>query len=178
MAKLGRLPLRDYLEVPPTEYLAARKTGRAAYQEWLDPLVRLAKQDQHRVKACTNFIEYTHPMLSQCEQNFKAKQLLQQIIDNAIDESTNAKKKAEGGGTNAGGGSSKGGERSASPQSTIFASPGMLSNTSTDSCFTGSGAASGGTGISRFASPRSLTRSSRVERAAASGLQMAHIVDM
>ncbi|CAO1622172.1 unnamed protein product [Parajaminaea phylloscopi] len=175
MAKLGRLPLRDYLEVSPTEYLAARKTGRAAYQEWLDPLVRLAKQDAHRVKACTNFIEYTHPMLAQCEQSFKAKQLLQQIIDNAIDESTNAKKKAEGGG-GGGGGGGRVGERSPSPQSNSFSSPGMVSNTSTDAYLNGTGA--GGSGISRFASPRSLTRGNRVDRAPASGLQMAHAVDL
>lgn len=97
MAKLGRLPLKDYLEVSQPEYLAARKTGRAAYNDWLQPLVRLAKQDAERVRACTNLIEYSHPMLSLCEGSFKARQLLQQIIDNAIDESTNAKKKSGGG---------------------------------------------------------------------------------
>lgn len=93
MAKLGRLPLKDYLEVSPQEYLHARKTGRAVYNEWLEPLVRMAKQPKDRVKACTNFIEYTHPMLAQCEGSFKARQLLQQIVDNAIDEATNARKK-------------------------------------------------------------------------------------
>lgn len=138
MAKLGRLPLRDYLEVNQTEYLAARKSGRLAYQEWLEPLKRLAKQDQDKVKACTNFIEYTHPMLAQCEASFKARQLLQQIIDNAIDEATNAKKKAES--SVVGGGPEK---RSASPP--IGGASGG-----------GASALSMGT---RFASPRNLTRS-------------------
>ncbi|CAO1627056.1 unnamed protein product [Jaminaea pallidilutea] len=106
MAKLGRLPLKDYLEVGPSEYLAARKSGRAAYQEWLDPLKRLAKQEPEKVRACTNFMEYNHPMLAQCEGNFKSRQLLQQIIDNAIDEATNAKKKAGYSGPGGGGGGS------------------------------------------------------------------------
>lgn len=162
MAKLGRLPLKDYLEVSPSEYLAARKTGRAAYQEWLEPLVRLAKQDQEKVKACTNFIEYTHPMLSLCDQSFKAKQLLQQIIDNAIDESTNAKKKADGAPV-------KSRDRSSSPQSTNFASPsgGPHGSESATSSYTNG--ASGGQGnaasnsLARFASPRNLTRNMRPE---------------
>ena len=114
MAKLGRLPLKDYLEVDGGEYLAARKAGRSAYQEWLDPLVRLAKQDADRVKACTNFIEFHHPMLAKCEGSYKARQLLQQIIDNAIDESTSKEKQVNGGNLAVGGretyGSGKGGD--------------------------------------------------------------------
>ncbi|CAO1638677.1 unnamed protein product [Sympodiomycopsis kandeliae] len=168
MAKLGRLPLKDYLEVSQPEYLAARKTGRAAYNEWLVPLVRLAKQDSERVRACTNFIEYCHPMLSLCEGSFKARQLLQQIIDNAIDESTNAKKKAVpsgsqqqgqggGGSTSTGSQSHRGGlvgsyDRGETPEGNIggggggggqhssFSSPSAMNESSSNSSYFPTGA--------------------------------------
>lgn len=167
MAKLGRLPLKDYLEVSPPEYLAARKSGRAAYQEWLEPLKRLAKQDADKVKACTNFIEYTHPMLSQCEGSFKARQLLQQIIDNAIDEATNAKKKAE-----SSFGAYHNQQQQQQGQGQRSASPAGGADTSGSSFLNGSGGGGEGNNSvlsvgARFASPRSLTRSA----AAAAGSQ-------
>lgn len=133
MAKLGRLPLKDYLEVSANEYLSARKTGRSAYGEWLDPLVRLAKQDPTRVRACCNFVEFHHPLLSVCEGQYKARQLLQQIIDNAIDENTNAKKKAVKGETGGGGGGGSGGGAGGNSASTANGVSANAANTPSSS---------------------------------------------
>lgn len=95
MATLGRLPLKEFLEIRPEQYLGVRKTGRKLYQEWLLQEVRLAKQPEDRVKAAINRLENDHPELGDCEDHWKARQLLQQIIDNAIDEANlNRKKEA------------------------------------------------------------------------------------
>ncbi|CBQ70633.1 conserved hypothetical protein [Sporisorium reilianum SRZ2] len=93
MATLGRLPLKEFLEIRPEQYLGVRKTGRKLYQEWLLQEVRLAKQPEDRVKAAINRLENDHPELGDCEDHWKAKQLLQQIIDNAIDEANLHRKK-------------------------------------------------------------------------------------
>ncbi|GAC97022.1 hypothetical protein PHSY_004606 [Pseudozyma hubeiensis SY62] len=93
MATLGRLPLKEFLEIRPEQYLSVRKTGRKLYQEWLLQEVRLAKQPEDRVKAAINRLENDHPELGDCEDHWKAKQLLQQIIDNAIDEANLHRKK-------------------------------------------------------------------------------------
>ncbi|EST06181.1 hypothetical protein PSEUBRA_004060 [Kalmanozyma brasiliensis GHG001] len=93
MATLGRLPLKEFLEIRPEQYLSVRKTGRKLYQEWLLQEVRLAKQPEDRVKAAINRLENDHPELGDCEDHWKARQLLQQIIDNAIDEANLHRKK-------------------------------------------------------------------------------------
>lgn len=93
MATLGRLPLKEFLEIRPEQYLSVRKTGRKLYQEWLLQEVRLAKQPEDRVKAAINRLENDHPELADCEDHWKARQLLQQIIDNAIDEANLHRKK-------------------------------------------------------------------------------------
>ena len=93
MATLGRLPLKEFLEIRPEQYLSVRKTGRKLYQEWLLQEVRLAKQPEDRVKAAVNRLENDHPELGDCEDHWKARQLLQQIIDNAIDEANLHRKK-------------------------------------------------------------------------------------
>nr|CDI52165.1 hypothetical protein BN887_05033 [Melanopsichium pennsylvanicum 4] len=93
MATLGRLPLKEFLEIRPEQYLSVRKIGRKLYQEWLLQEVRLAKQPEDRVKAAVNRLENDHPELGDCEDHWKARQLLQQIIDNAIDEANLHRKK-------------------------------------------------------------------------------------
>lgn len=93
MATLGRLPLKEFLEIKPEQYLNVRKTGRKVYQEWLHQEVRLAKQPEDRLRAAINRIEHEHPALGDCDDHWKAKQLLQQIIDNAIDEANLHRKK-------------------------------------------------------------------------------------
>lgn len=93
MATLGRLPLKEFLEIRPEQYLSVRKTGRKLYQEWLLQEVRLAKQPEDRVKATINRLEHDHPELGDCEDHWKSRQLLQQIIDNAIDEANLHRKK-------------------------------------------------------------------------------------
>lgn len=93
MATLGRLPLKEFLEIRPEQYLSVRKTGRKLYQEWLLQEVRLAKQPEDRVKAAINRLENDHPELGDCQDHWKARQLLQQIIDNAIDEANLHRKK-------------------------------------------------------------------------------------
>ncbi|SPC60793.1 uncharacterized protein UHOD_01849 [Ustilago sp. UG-2017b] len=93
MATLGRLPLKEFLEIRPEQYLSVRKTGRKLYQEWLLQEVRLAKQPEDRVKAAINRLENDHQELGDCEDHWKARQLLQQIIDNAIDEANLHRKK-------------------------------------------------------------------------------------
>ncbi len=55
--------------------------------------VRLAKQPEERVKAAINRLENDHPELGDCEDHWKARQMLQQIIDNAIDEANLHRKK-------------------------------------------------------------------------------------
>lgn len=41
-------------------------------------------------------IEHDHPLLADCEGHWKARELLQQVIDNGIDEMTLHRKKVSG----------------------------------------------------------------------------------
>ncbi|TKY89777.1 hypothetical protein EX895_001074 [Sporisorium graminicola] len=84
---VGRIPLKQYLEVSgPEECRAVRRLGRKLYTAWLEPNTRFGKQDSTRLSACVNRIEYTFPVLADCEEHWKARQVMLQIIDNAIDE--------------------------------------------------------------------------------------------
>lgn len=84
---VGRIPLKQYLEVSgPEECRAVRRLGRKLYTAWLKPNTRLGKQDSARLSACINCIEYTFPALADCEEHWKARQVMLQVIDNAIDE--------------------------------------------------------------------------------------------
>ena len=84
---VGRIPLKQYLEVSgPEECRAVRRLGRKLYVAWLEPNTRLGKQDTDRLSACINRIEHAFPVLADCEEHWKARQVMLQIIDNAIDE--------------------------------------------------------------------------------------------
>ncbi|PWN31826.1 uncharacterized protein FA14DRAFT_158638 [Meira miltonrushii] len=87
LATIGRIPLKEYLEVGgDPEYRAVRRMARTVYNNWLEPNVRLAKQAEDRLLACFNRIEYDFPILADCEGHWKARELMLQVIDNAIDE--------------------------------------------------------------------------------------------
>ncbi|MCO5565275.1 hypothetical protein L7F22_018948 [Adiantum nelumboides] len=87
LATIGRIPLKEYLEVGgDPEYRAVRRMARTVYNNWLDPNVRLAKQAEDRLLACFHRIEYDFPILADCEGHWKARELMLQVIDNAIDE--------------------------------------------------------------------------------------------
>jgi hypothetical protein len=94
LATIGRIPLKQYLEVGgDAEYRAVRRLARTVYNTWLEPNVRLAKQDPHRLTACFHRIEYAFPILGDCEGHWKARELMLQVIDNAIDEVAFQKRK-------------------------------------------------------------------------------------
>lgn len=87
LATIGRIPLKEYLEVGgDPEYRAVRRMARTVYNNWLEPNVRLAKQAEDRLLACFHRIEYDFPILADCEGHWKARELMLQVIDNAIDE--------------------------------------------------------------------------------------------
>ncbi len=75
----------------PDECRAVRRLGRKLYTAWLEPNTRLGKQDSARLSACVHRIEYTFPILADCEEHWKARQVMLQIIDNAIDEHKSTK---------------------------------------------------------------------------------------
>lgn len=96
LATIGRIPLREYLELDTDEqYRSVRRLARSVYTSWLEQNVRLAKQDFKRVHACINKIEHEFPILADCEGHWKAKELMLQVTDNAIDEVSNQRKKQE-----------------------------------------------------------------------------------
>lgn len=85
LSTIGRIPLKEYLEVG-NDYKLVRRVARSVYNTWLALNVRLAKQDPDRLMACYHKIEYDFPILADCEDHWKAKELMLQVIDNAIDE--------------------------------------------------------------------------------------------
>ncbi|UZJ54823.1 hypothetical protein CBS101457_004143 [Exobasidium rhododendri] len=85
MSTIGRIPLKEYLEVGP-DYKLVRREARSVYNMWLALNIRLAKQDPERLMACYHKLEYEYPILADCEDHWKAKELMLQVIDNAIDE--------------------------------------------------------------------------------------------
>jgi hypothetical protein len=85
ISTIGRIPLKEYLEVG-SDYKLVRRMARTVYNTWLSLNVRLAKQDPDRLMACYHRLEYEFPILGDCEDHWKAKELMLQVIDNAIDE--------------------------------------------------------------------------------------------
>lgn len=95
LSTIGRIPLKEYLEVG-SEYKAVRRTARSVYNTWLILNVRLAKQDPERLMACYHKLEHDFPILADCEDHWKTKELMLQVIDNAIDEIAFHRRKVSG----------------------------------------------------------------------------------
>lgn len=86
LATIGRIPLKNYLELSAEDYRGIRRLARSLYSAWLEPNIRLAKQDPDRLQACIHKLEHDFPIVADCEAHWKARELMLQVIDNAIDE--------------------------------------------------------------------------------------------